>query len=207
MENASKALIIAGAILLSILIIALGIYVFNMAKGVTDTKALNDIEIAQFNQQFTNYKGKIIGSGVKTLLDKVISNATVNKDSDERLPDVIYADIRNKNKDEKPIFREDIGLVGSSYEHWDNNDKNVYNMSKTDVLNIIGGEYQFENIVVSSESNKDYPFRFRIKSDSSNLGIQYINNLRAKIADKHYYKIAFVNDNNTGLISHIIIAY
>ena len=32
MENASKALIIAGAILLAILIIALGVFIFNQSK-------------------------------------------------------------------------------------------------------------------------------------------------------------------------------
>ena len=38
MENASKALIIAGAILLSILIIGLGMYIYNMAAdAITDT--------------------------------------------------------------------------------------------------------------------------------------------------------------------------
>ncbi len=35
MENASKALIIAGAILISILLISLGIVMFNASKGPT----------------------------------------------------------------------------------------------------------------------------------------------------------------------------
>ena len=34
MENASKALIIAGAILLAILLISLGIYIFSQAQSV-----------------------------------------------------------------------------------------------------------------------------------------------------------------------------
>ena len=36
MENASKALIIAGAILISILLVSLGIIMFKNSKGVTD---------------------------------------------------------------------------------------------------------------------------------------------------------------------------
>ena len=36
MENASKALIIAGAILISILLISLGIMMFNASKSTTD---------------------------------------------------------------------------------------------------------------------------------------------------------------------------
>ena len=36
MENASKALIIAGAILLAILLISLGIYIFSQAQSVVN---------------------------------------------------------------------------------------------------------------------------------------------------------------------------
>ena len=36
MENASKALIIAGALLISILLVSLGIMMFNSSKGTTD---------------------------------------------------------------------------------------------------------------------------------------------------------------------------
>ena len=90
MENASKALIIAGAILLSILIIALGIYVFNMSKSASNTNALSKMEISEFNGTFTNYEGKQTGSTVKGLLDEMVSSAVANKDSDDKLPDIQY---------------------------------------------------------------------------------------------------------------------
>lgn len=57
MENASKALLIAGAILLAILLISLGIIVFNRAKG-TVTDANLDQETAQaFNTKLIQYCG------------------------------------------------------------------------------------------------------------------------------------------------------
>ena len=57
MENASKALIIAGAILLSILLISLGIMVYNNAKG-TISDANLDTETAQaFNTKISQYCG------------------------------------------------------------------------------------------------------------------------------------------------------
>lgn len=90
MENASKALIIAGAILLSILIIALGIYVFNMAKGASNTDQLDALEISTFNDKFTTYEGRQIGSSVKQLLNEVITNNNKNKEAQERLIDVHY---------------------------------------------------------------------------------------------------------------------
>lgn len=58
MENASKALIIAGAILLSILIIALGVFVFNQAKSAVGNTGLSDQEVAAFNSKFDSYEGK-----------------------------------------------------------------------------------------------------------------------------------------------------
>lgn len=93
MENASKALIIAGAILLSILIIALGIFIFNAAKGAVNTDSLDATEIETFNQQFTMYEGdRINGSSVKELLAKCVTNAGTNANSAERLPDIVYTD-------------------------------------------------------------------------------------------------------------------
>ena len=51
MENASKALIIAGAILLAILIISLGIMIYNQASGVVNNNSMSQVDISSFNQQ------------------------------------------------------------------------------------------------------------------------------------------------------------
>lgn len=99
MENASKALIIAGAILLSILIIALGIYVFNMSKSASNTNALSKMEISEFNGTFTNYEGKQTGSTVKGLIDEMISSAIANQDADDKLPTLEYKNFPSEKKD------------------------------------------------------------------------------------------------------------
>lgn len=94
MENASKALIIAGAILLSILIIALGVFIFNMARSSIDTNALDSVTISTFNEPLTQYEGKTVGTSVKSLLSNVITNCATNAGSAEKLPDVYYYDAR-----------------------------------------------------------------------------------------------------------------
>ena len=58
MENASKALIIAGAILLSILLISLGIMVYTNAKGTVGETNLDSEEIQTFNTKISQYCGK-----------------------------------------------------------------------------------------------------------------------------------------------------
>ena len=84
MENASKALIIAGAILLSILIIALGVFIFNQAKGAMGNTGLDDQKASANNQKFEAYEGSAVkGSQVKALLDIVrTNNNSVTNDND-----------------------------------------------------------------------------------------------------------------------------
>ena len=77
MENASKALIIAGAILLSILIIGLGMLVFNQAKEALSGANLDSEKAAAFNSKFLEYCGtNITGVQLKNLVDLVRDNNT-----------------------------------------------------------------------------------------------------------------------------------
>ena len=78
MENASKALIIAGAILISIMVISLGVYIFNKtggtAKNSVETR-MGEQEIQAFNSRITPYLGQSVpGSQVNALIQYVISN-------------------------------------------------------------------------------------------------------------------------------------
>ncbi len=81
MENASKALIIAGAILISILLITIGIVLIRSGQSITDTGAqqMASQNIQTFNAQFTAYAGTIKGSQVKTLLETVRANNSTDK--------------------------------------------------------------------------------------------------------------------------------
>ena len=68
MENASKALIIAGAILIS-----LGIMIFNQAQDTVDNSGMSQAEITAFNNKFLKYEGEQKASVVKSLINEVIS--------------------------------------------------------------------------------------------------------------------------------------
>ena len=71
MENASKALIIAGAILLSILIIGLGMFIYNQAADAMGNTGLNQQKADAHNRQFLQYQGVQTGASVKTLISTV----------------------------------------------------------------------------------------------------------------------------------------
>ena len=81
MENASKALIIAGAILLSILLISLGIMIFTQAQDVVSGSGMTEAQITSFNSKFTKYEGNQKGTMVKQLIQEVLatnSGSTTN---------------------------------------------------------------------------------------------------------------------------------
>ena len=75
MDNASKALIIAGSILVTILVISLGVLVFNqMAPKVREQANLDDQERTAFNSIIKPYLGNSVsGSQVNVLIQKIIS--------------------------------------------------------------------------------------------------------------------------------------
>ena len=76
MENASKALIIAGAILISILLISVGIMVMNSTDEVTGgmQQQMDSTAIQTFNSQFSNYIGTQSASVARSLCSTVIAN-------------------------------------------------------------------------------------------------------------------------------------
>lgn len=80
MENASKALIIAGAILLSILIIGIGVYIYNNAAGTIKKANMSSQEIQQYNEPFETYGGVTVsGTQAMALCDNVKTHNLGNK--------------------------------------------------------------------------------------------------------------------------------
>lgn len=91
MENATKALLIAAAVLIAILIISLGIVVYNMASETIGSVNFSDQEITAFNDKFTQYEGEHVrGSEVnamlKTVLDSNMKASAEGLDTDGNHP-------------------------------------------------------------------------------------------------------------------------
>lgn len=85
MENASKALIIAGAILIAILLISVGILVMNSTGNMQDEvgKTADTMATQTFNSQFTTYEGDSIrASQVRSLLSLIQSSNAKNEVSE-----------------------------------------------------------------------------------------------------------------------------
>ena len=75
MENATKALLIAAAVLVAILIISLGLVVYNMASKTIGSVNFSGQEVTAFNDQFEQYRGSNKrGSQVNAMLQTVLSS-------------------------------------------------------------------------------------------------------------------------------------
>lgn len=75
MENASKALLMAGGIMLTMLVLSLLLYGWNMAVEYQESQdRIKEVEdLAKFNQQFTNYeRNDVQGYELLSLVNKVI---------------------------------------------------------------------------------------------------------------------------------------
>lgn len=75
MENATKALLIAAAVLIAILIISLGIVIYNQASETVNSVNMSSQEVQAFNDQFLKYDGTgKRGTEVNALIKTVLNN-------------------------------------------------------------------------------------------------------------------------------------
>ena len=77
MENASKAILIVAAIIVTLSVIALGMYFFNAMDRPDVGGQMSELEVQTHNKKFENYEGtSVSGSKVNSLLKLVVQNNT-----------------------------------------------------------------------------------------------------------------------------------
>lgn len=121
MENASKALLIAGAILICILLIGVAMLIYNGAmNGVDEGISQMDQNAKQaFNAPFTQYEGKKSGANVRALIGNIISSNSTNKDTDGKIVSItgdetFKADSKDLKMNEMSAYRAKIN-TGAYY--------------------------------------------------------------------------------------------
>ena len=122
MENASKALIIGGAILLAVLIVALGMTVYNRVSDVGNSASVDSQKAQAFNASFEPYIGpNVRGSNVRLLLDAVAANNRTTDDDSTKIK--IYAkDVDGLNDtngvDEAATITQAKSKIGTGYTYY-----------------------------------------------------------------------------------------
>ena len=76
MENATKGLMIAGAILIAIVLISLGVFLVQRSQSslTEGVQQLDDNAVMSFNSKFENYSGRRNGSDIRALINLVNNN-------------------------------------------------------------------------------------------------------------------------------------
>ena len=111
MENASKALIIAGAILLSILIIGLGMMIFQKAQGAMEGAGLDTEKVNAYNSKFEDYEGTCSGTNARALCDLVRSHNNANVDDPSRQIKIVSAGKPSETANENVIPASEINGI------------------------------------------------------------------------------------------------
>ena len=90
MENSSKSLVIAAAIVLCIIIVAAGMYIYSSShNSISEAGSqISDQEKMSFNSQWNIYEGEQGGNNIKSLLQKLIANTQTNSNEVERLVNI-----------------------------------------------------------------------------------------------------------------------
>lgn len=131
MENASKALLIAGGILLAILMISLMVYAWGKISEYQASKVelANIKSTAEFNAQFTNYdRDDVQGYELLTLIHRVIDynqrntkDSTINADSYPCISLTISMETYEDNVDKRTdLTYDNISRLFKSTTYTDN---------------------------------------------------------------------------------------
>ena len=143
MENASKALIMAAEILVGVMIISVGVYLFNTYAGFSaDTnKEIEDAQITAFNQQFQKFYGTTTNSdGKEEPIECTIHDITS------------LANLAKKNNAEYELTEQSGYSNNTYYVQIDvDNHKNIEKYTNDELVNLIKN-----NDLVNRKNTKYY---------------------------------------------------
>lgn len=114
MENATKALLIAAAVLVAILIISLGIMLVNKGDASEDaSETLDAMNMQAFNSKYEAYEGMHFGSTVKKILTTVMNdNEKLFGDSQKSSETInLCLNVRSNHPDILEYFKSNSSMV------------------------------------------------------------------------------------------------
>ena len=170
MENATKALIIAGGILLAIITISVLLYSFNTMSWFQESKQdIDELEqINKYNQEYEVFNKKVMrGTDVVSALNKAISNNEI-KNANEyfvnvivRVKEIKYGMEYLKNKKYSLESSESIYMVKNEILKYDSDAESLFYKFKEATFKCTGVKYNnygricemvFEQVVVKENT-------------------------------------------------------
>lgn len=114
MENATKALLIAGGVLIAIIIMSVMIITFQKTGNVSKTydKTIDQEEISKFNENFTRYLGKELSIQQAITITNFANSNGVTVDEAVSTSDVTEETLNHKYKI-TDIYYDETGYIKS----------------------------------------------------------------------------------------------
>lgn len=149
MENASKALLMTGSILIGVILLSLAVYVYNIMSEAKkmETSTFTEEQLIKYNQEFLAYDKKLMyGTDVITVLNRAIDNNERYAEDDKSM----FIDISFTLKD-------DVSAVTTIYT-WDKINKRYKSETKKDTAT---GNSQYR---YSFKANNTYSISNNLKA-------------------------------------------
>lgn len=132
MENASNALIIAGAILIGVMVLSVGIYLVNSFGDTSSqiNKQIEDTKIAEFNYLFTKYEGLTTIRAHDIVSVANLAKENNNSKYGEKLYDTLVGAPAGAYISPYYItvkIEGNIGIFNSNKDNFEKADESIYN--------------------------------------------------------------------------------
>lgn len=187
MENASKALIMAGSVLIGVLIISLAVYLFATFSeyGDKQTETLAEKQIDEFNSNFYKYYGnetvrltatKEVTRPIAVTTHDILTVANLARQNNQNFFPDTY--MRYPTSDMNASHRyiqvrvEDPSLTKRNAEQWDAEQRNTFAKSGIEVMEIEGESekltkyYKCTDFQVSEQTKYVYKIVFEPFTDT-----------------------------------------
>lgn len=156
MENSSKALVMAGSILIALAIISSLIYMFNYVTSYQKTAedSTRDEQMANVDKEFLSYEKSLYGSELLSLINKVIDYNIKYPISDGYEPIKIVFYVGRGTGDDN---RSSLVQSGQTYTIFDKTSNKVSEKLLIEIENIktnYGGEKNLQRLVSLNDSGK-----------------------------------------------------
>lgn len=115
MENAAKALLIAGGVLLALLIISVMVYMFSQMKSLQQAQEakIEEEQIAEFNKGFETYDKKVMyGADVISVLNKAANNNAKYTQPDRQV--IVYVETQVYDESQGGMVDQEIYVSGAT---------------------------------------------------------------------------------------------
>lgn len=195
MENASKALIMAGSVLIALMIIGALLLMFNNLSSYQETGTQNtrEAQIIEFNNQYETYlRDNVRGSDMISLMNRIIDYNTRKGDDSEEQYQEMQIKISGIDVNKLKYNTNDTGIINSSYTQ-----SNISDLitTATDLENKYKSKYMttLSSNISNVMESKDKTAELLQKTINSDAEWETIKNDTAKYYQYSQFKRLYFN--------------